>query len=175
MRVVAATQVTDSPEFRRWFGASKVVDSNGQPLVVYHGTGKKFDRFDDNQDGAYYFSPSKRFAEWFADNSDRGWWRSYTPQVLDCYLSIQNPKVMTYAQLREEIGDDADDTGLDWTSIGGVIEDAKSSGHDGMHLIGLPEYDGSRDDQWLAFEPEQIKSASRNNGKFSPKTANIYK
>jgi hypothetical protein len=26
-----------TPEFRRWFGDSKVVDENGEPLVVYHG------------------------------------------------------------------------------------------------------------------------------------------
>ena len=28
---------TDSPWFRRWFGASKVADEGGKPLVVYHG------------------------------------------------------------------------------------------------------------------------------------------
>jgi hypothetical protein len=27
-----------SPEFKRWFGKSKVVDKDGKPLVVYHGT-----------------------------------------------------------------------------------------------------------------------------------------
>lgn len=30
--------VTDSPAFKRWFKDSKVVDSDGKPLVVYHGT-----------------------------------------------------------------------------------------------------------------------------------------
>ena len=29
---------TESPYFKRWFGDSKVVDANGKPLVVYHGT-----------------------------------------------------------------------------------------------------------------------------------------
>ena len=29
---------TDTPEFKKWFGDSKVVDSKGKPLVVYHGT-----------------------------------------------------------------------------------------------------------------------------------------
>lgn len=37
----------DSPEFRRWFGASKVVDERGEPLVVYHGSmAPDFDVFD---------------------------------------------------------------------------------------------------------------------------------
>jgi hypothetical protein len=31
---------TQTPAFRRWFGDSKVVDENGEPLVVYHGTDK---------------------------------------------------------------------------------------------------------------------------------------
>lgn len=32
---------TDTPEFEEWFGDSKVVDTNGRPLVVYHGTKRK--------------------------------------------------------------------------------------------------------------------------------------
>lgn len=39
------TKVTDNPNFKRWFGDSKVVDSNGEPLVVYHGTNQDFDTF----------------------------------------------------------------------------------------------------------------------------------
>ena len=31
--------------FQKWFFGSKVVDANGEPLVVYHGTGKKFSKF----------------------------------------------------------------------------------------------------------------------------------
>ncbi|MGN0867730.1 MAG: hypothetical protein ACI4SG_08670, partial [Oligosphaeraceae bacterium] len=30
--------ITDSREFRDWFGKSKVVDEAGNPLVVYHGS-----------------------------------------------------------------------------------------------------------------------------------------
>lgn len=33
----------DSPQFKAWFGESKVVDATGKPLVVYHGT-KRPDR-----------------------------------------------------------------------------------------------------------------------------------
>ena len=43
-----------TPNFKKWFGdwendpenASKVVDENGEPLVVYHGSKKKFEAFD---------------------------------------------------------------------------------------------------------------------------------
>ena len=43
---------TDTPEFKAWFGDSKVVDENGDPLVVYHGAKKAgFDRFDTDGKG----------------------------------------------------------------------------------------------------------------------------
>jgi hypothetical protein len=43
-----------TPEFKAWFGdwenspenSSKVIDENGEPLVVYHGTDSKFNIFD---------------------------------------------------------------------------------------------------------------------------------
>jgi hypothetical protein len=42
-----------TPQFKKWFGdwendpknSSKVVDRNGEPLVVYHGTSSKFNIF----------------------------------------------------------------------------------------------------------------------------------
>ena len=32
--------------FKKWFKNSKVVDKQGNPLVVYHGTNKSFNSFD---------------------------------------------------------------------------------------------------------------------------------
>ena len=68
--------------FKRWFGdwendpanASKVVDENGEPLVVYHGnTDTNITKFTKGKghylkDGNYYFSPSKSVAESYATN-----------------------------------------------------------------------------------------------------------
>lgn len=34
-----------TPEFKAWFGQSQVVDADGQPLVVYHGTKQVFEAF----------------------------------------------------------------------------------------------------------------------------------
>jgi len=60
---------TDTPEFKKWFGDSKVVDANGKPLVVYHGTKAVFTVFDINKIGratdtgmwgrGFYFSENK--------------------------------------------------------------------------------------------------------------------
>ena len=49
-----------TPAFKKWFGdwendpanASKVVDENGEPLVVYHGTDVEFNVFDKNYIGS---------------------------------------------------------------------------------------------------------------------------
>ena len=74
--------------FKEWFGdwendpenASKVVDENGEPLVVYHGTRNSFYTFDDklsnpdNEYGkGYYFTDNENAAEKYsnADNADR--------------------------------------------------------------------------------------------------------
>ena len=67
-----------TPSFKEWFGdwekdpanASKVVDENGEPLVVYHGTNAEFSAFDKNKRGTntdpgiygkgFYFSKMKK-------------------------------------------------------------------------------------------------------------------
>ena len=60
-----------SKEFKTWFGDSKVVDENGEPLVVYHGSEESFDTFDithfgktDNGDRGrgFYFTPNPNIA-----------------------------------------------------------------------------------------------------------------
>jgi len=38
--IANADLITNTPEFRRWFGKSVVVDDNGKPLIVYHGSEK---------------------------------------------------------------------------------------------------------------------------------------
>ena len=60
-----AASVVDTPAFKTWFRGSKVVNTQGQPLVVYHGTTHEFDRFDVSKfskEGAYgqalYFTSS---------------------------------------------------------------------------------------------------------------------
>ncbi|MFT3791559.1 MAG: hypothetical protein QM741_10860 [Rudaea sp.] len=44
-------QGTDSPFFRHWFGDSKVVDAQGKPRTVFHGTSEDFNVFRDDKLG----------------------------------------------------------------------------------------------------------------------------
>ena len=64
--------------FINWFGdwindpsnASKVVDENGEPLVVYHGTTSEFTEFDKNEKGKYTNAPSAKMA-FFASSTEQ--------------------------------------------------------------------------------------------------------
>lgn len=59
--------------FKKWFEGSVVVDENGEPLVVYHGSSEQFDKFDLGKAGAnkdsgflgkgLYFTPHQELAE----------------------------------------------------------------------------------------------------------------
>ena len=100
---------TDNPNFKRWFGDSKVVDKQGNPLPVYHGTGAEFSSFKKKNlsaGGSHYLDIGIHFAEtsdtagtyaMSAVYSDRNR-RDYSqggkpgnPMVYPVYLSAQNP------------------------------------------------------------------------------------
>lgn len=94
---VTQAPATDSAAFRRFFGDSKVVDENGEPLVMYHGTsqnqkGEAFTFFDTY--GSSYGLMG--MGAYFTDNSEVA--SSYTtkgkgdtPTVYPVFLSIKNP------------------------------------------------------------------------------------
>jgi len=80
-----------NPAFDAWFGDSKVVDENGEPLVVYHGTKATVDddfAFDpkkqsdetrlSQQGVGFYFTENKKQASGYGK-----------PEAM--YLSVQNP------------------------------------------------------------------------------------
>src|SRR5690606_2634929 len=64
---------TESPYFKKWFGDSKVVDDEGKPLVVYHGTDKDFEAFEprtrkgEQMAFGTHFSEGQEIANRYAD------------------------------------------------------------------------------------------------------------
>lgn len=69
-----------SDAFREWFGDSKVVDGNGDPLVVYHGTNQNFEEFDRGRIGEntsaasstdFFFTENPEEAAEYADLAAR--------------------------------------------------------------------------------------------------------
>lgn len=61
---------TETPEFARWFGNSKVVDADGKPLVVYHGTTGDFTNFDMDRLGQTTGADSAKAGFFFTDSTD---------------------------------------------------------------------------------------------------------
>ncbi len=59
----------DSPAFQAWFGDSKVVDAEGKPLVVYHGTQADIDSFNPGMRGSATGAKSAEMGFFFTSNS----------------------------------------------------------------------------------------------------------
>lgn len=148
----AAYNGTRSPEFKEWFGDSKIVNKDGSPRIMYHGTGADIEAFAlhtvDEEMGGFYFTSKPRVANMYADNHDAG-------NVIPVYLSIKNPY---------------ETTERDWVNGDSITpEAAKALGHDGYVIQGQ-----DKADTVIAFQPEQIKSIF-NSGTFSPVDPNILK
>lgn len=93
----ATPDITQTPEFRSWFGNSKIVDAKGRPLLVYHGTTsggfetfRPYTRKGEQLGFGIHFAVDHDFAKRYADDplvARKG----KTPQTYVAYLSIQNP------------------------------------------------------------------------------------
>lgn len=60
----------DTPEFQKFFGKSKVVDAEGKPLVVFHGTNENFTKFGRPGDElGHYFTENPTYASEFSDRA----------------------------------------------------------------------------------------------------------
>lgn len=191
MKSLAATMQTASPAFRAWFGASKVVDAAGRPLVVYHGTNADFDVFDPARagqgasggewlhtvEGVAWFSDSPVVASYFADKAGG--------RVLPVYLRIQRP-FMVDAEAWAARFYSRDDSFRLHDGPGGrvfhihrfkrrAIEDALLSfgDHDGVIFTG--GYDGPpvKGNIYAVGDPAAIKSAIGNRGTWSPTSPSI--
>lgn len=168
---------TTSAAFKEWFGDSKVVDADGNPLVVYHGTAADFDAFSKSADPkhidlpGFFFTPDASVADGFSESASRKPFRDDSgyiagfegAAVVPVYLSIQNPA---------EINLSDRETGRMTRSsdVQAMLEQAQSDGHDGAVIRGWS--DGSGEVQWVAFQPNQIKSVF-NRGTWDARDARI--
>ena len=143
---------TETLQFKEWFGKSKVVDEEGKPLVVYHGTDSDFTVFDmdktrsDMDIRGAFFSP---YEDEFI---------GYGKNVRAFYLSIQKPATaeQAYKALR-------------------MFQGEKDAGTKARDYLIKQGYDGVIDEgyEYIAFYPEQVKSAADNIGTFDPENPDI--
>lgn len=140
----ARAPVTDSDAFRRWFGDSKVVDADGNPLVVYHGTNKDFSEF-------------KAGPVWFHTDPQQAFASGEGANVMPAYVKIERPIRRSGYFGMEDFSDPArfkffDKAAGQWVTPDGVI------GDNGVVV---------------AFSPKQVKSATGNRGTFEPENPDI--
>lgn len=158
------SDVTQSQQFKRWFGdwqnhpedASKVVNDDGTPKVVYHGTNADFTVFE-SDNGTYWFSESEDYAEAMAEE------RGGDGKVMSVYLDMKNPY---YAKL--EPGKFTDPT-----YEAPIIRAAKEGGHDGIIIENDTDSDIESETFYVVFSPTQIKSATDNIGTFDRNNPDI--
>lgn len=170
--------------FKSWFGdwehdpenASKVVDENGEPRVVYHGTYGDFTVFDKAKIGSAtdYGLWGRGFYFTNMENTP------YGNKKLALFLNIRNPFIFNDYKSAEEIGDylniwdgnfhEDDRFGIFRpyaTGAAQIADSAQERGHDGLIAV-LGKWT-----EYIAFEPNQIKSATDNRGTFDAANPDI--
>ena len=182
--------ILNNPNFKEWFGDSKVVDENGNPLVVYHGTDENFDEFlygielaKKQGELGQYSGYSNQFGVHFGTKKASNYFSKNDGSILPVYLKIENPlrvpdlgewdSYRIFAYLIK---------GLGWEHLRGLDEEdyykmgvlkdvLKSKGYDGFVYVNNLEGGGT--DSYIVLEPTQIKSAIGNSGEYDPNNPSI--
>lgn len=156
--------------FKAWFGASKMLDESGAPMVLYHGTKSDFASFDMKKFGTsdegivgkgFYFTYNPEEASGYALNEQFG--KGEGPNVVPVFLSIANPFIITQGRMPDGRLLSEMHRGGITSKIGNEIRQrAEAAGHDGIVCTNTAGHVRHA----IAFRPEQIKSALGNSGLF---------
>lgn len=162
---------TKTPEFKKWFKQSKVVDKDGNPLVVYHKTESDIERFDKEKIGKNDYGYAGR-GFYFMPFPLQGY--TYGNITMPVFLSLQNPFVIDDSNWQSDespyrwIPANAERLGGKSQAATAWTEMMKSRGFDGFM-----DKTGKGDGEIVAFEPTQIKSATGNVGTFDETNPDI--
>jgi hypothetical protein len=155
-----------TPEFIRFFGdwlndpenASKVVDENGEPLVVYHGT---------SQRGLTEF-----YGGWWSANKAAT--REFGNERYAAFLNIRNP--LEDAEMLDLYNGQNETEYEDVYDLDFNLRDYFAARLANLPNDGIITFDDSNavsDMAYVVKEPTQIKSATENVGSFSPTNPDI--
>jgi hypothetical protein len=180
--------------FWKNFKDSKVVDDQGQPLKLYHGTDQDFDAFnnpyaDDLAGGWHMFATEKEYANKFA-------LKGTGSNVKPVYLDIKNPLDLTSlparrGDVRNKLVSLLEESGVDTSRLSqslpyerdlfqfinsrnsraDLVAAAKDAGYDGIKMPDVHGETGST--TFVAFDPARIKSATGNRGTFDAAETDI--
>lgn len=143
-------------------------DEGGRPINLYHGTAGTFEQFEighpDQKDNGWlgrgiYLTNSRDLAEAYAGIKARR--TKKAPVVMQLYAAIKNPFVMTLDEKNSVSGYSLD-------RLVAFTNKLKDAGYDGVAL----DY-GNGETEVVAFESNQVKSATDNAGSFDVSNDNI--
>ncbi|MBV7541930.1 hypothetical protein [Acidovorax sp. sic0104] len=155
-----------------WFAGSKVIDDDGSPLAVFHGTRERFSTFSRGRwpgtinDLGFWFASDRQTAAAFA--SPEG-------HVMEVYLKIHRPfYIDSTAELVEVWQQVArGDARLRYGDNEAMRAWLRSGGFDGISMS-AKLMDGFANGVYVvALEPEQIKSSTGNCGLFNSRDPDI--
>jgi hypothetical protein len=147
--------------FKKWFGdwekdpanSSKVIDENGEPLVLYHGTTEDFSVFL----GGSYFTDDYMNADGYASGEI----------VLETFLNIKKPLVIKargrkWDNLKNKYGNSTREivSSIDETKYDGVIFDRINDNW-------FDDENGEPQNVYFTINPNQIKLADGTNTTFN--------
>ena len=174
----------NSEAFKKRFGDSKVVDKDGNPLVVYHGTPygwftvfkntNRWSIWDEWYFGrGWYFTNDKALAkdysdEAFIDEEERTNepWAYGNVEIKEVYLKIENPYVVSEKDVEYEMW--SLEKLLGTKNPSESTEKLKNEWYDGV----IYEFN-SGTKEYTVFEPNQIKSATDNVGTYDANNDDI--
>lgn len=162
--------MSSKDNFWQWFGDSKVVDEDGYPTVLFHGTSKDFPSFSTSTFGStsgyhasdvgFFATAIPELASMYADKAAKG---GHGQNIMPIFITIKNPK---FYETSSEYYRNIDNlkkkgvSGKEWREI------LESEGFDGIIVREDKE-------EVIAFRPEQIKSAIGNIGIFNPNSPSL--
>jgi hypothetical protein len=157
-----------TPQFKAWFGdwendpqnASKVVDENGEPKVMYHGSRGDFNIFsNDNPNKLTWTEGGLGF--YFTSYSTSA--SAYGKRIISAFINSRNIKK-------------SDESEHAFVTIN-QLEKLKQQDYDSIYFDGqFTKTNGQRgwkDDELVVFKPNQIKLADGTNTTFDPKNEDI--
>ncbi len=182
-----SAQQTKTPEFKNWFGDSKIFDADGAPMVLYHATSKDFDTFipggeNPAMSGPAIWLTTERESPPAAHNirqvpgkpgfSYGNQSGKYTPgsNILPLYVRMEKPFYVDSEDQRQVAKDGGFNSAFPHLVDQADVDKLKAAGYDGVVLQG-----GMSGDEYIVFDPEQVKSAIGNRGTFDPQDANILR
>ena len=170
-----ANQVIKGQQDLSALNGTAIIDKNGNPLKLYHGTKDSFSVFDASKGSKYdsgysgsgfYLTDSKKvatdYSNWKKGNGD--------PHVMELYLNMKKPLYVdskgagSKIAIQKKLGLPVDESpfGIRKETSDAITAAAKEKGYDG---IIVKNYDGSTN--YVAFDPKQITMAKNDISKVS--------